>query len=107
MAVLRSLHWLPIEDRISFKVLIITFKAIHGAAPEYLSNLISVWKVCRYSLWLNAGILVELLSARLKETLGDIHQMLLDFGISGLWILETGHLVLKIYVKDVFISLGF
>ena len=30
--VLRSLHWLPIEYRISFKVLIITFKAISGAA---------------------------------------------------------------------------
>ena len=31
-SVLRSLHWLPIECRISFKVLIITFKAIYGAA---------------------------------------------------------------------------
>ena len=30
--VLRSLHWLPIEYRISFKVLIIAFKAIYGAA---------------------------------------------------------------------------
>ena len=31
-SVLRSLHWLPIEYRISFKVLIITFKTIYGAA---------------------------------------------------------------------------
>ena len=29
--VLRCLHWLPIEYRISFKVLIITFKPFFGA----------------------------------------------------------------------------
>ena len=63
--VLRSLPWLPIEYRISFKVLIITFKAIHGATPEYLSNLIS--KMCTYSLRSNAGIPLELPSTRLRK----------------------------------------
>ena len=38
--VLKSLHWLPVEKRITFKMLVITFKALHGLAPEYLSELL-------------------------------------------------------------------
>ena len=71
MTVFCSPHWLPIKYCISFKVLIITFKAIHGAAPEYLSHLISVREMCKYSLRSNAGILLEQPSARLKKTLGE------------------------------------
>ena len=40
--VLRDLHWLPVPQRIEYKVLMITFKAIHGLAPVYLRDLISV-----------------------------------------------------------------
>ena len=40
--VLYSLHWLPVQFRIDFKILIITFKAIHGHAPEYICNLIRI-----------------------------------------------------------------
>ncbi len=39
--VLRSLHWLPVECRVDFKVLLITFKALHGKAPKYLSDLLT------------------------------------------------------------------
>ena len=39
--VLVTLHWLPVEQRIIFKILVITFKIIHGLAPENLANLIS------------------------------------------------------------------
>ena len=38
--VLRSLHWLPISSRIVFKILLLTFKAINGNAPSYLSALL-------------------------------------------------------------------
>ena len=38
--ILRSLHWLPVNARINFKILIVTFKILHGNAPEYLCNLI-------------------------------------------------------------------
>ncbi len=34
-------HWLPVECRIDFKVLLITFKALHGKAPKYLSDLLT------------------------------------------------------------------
>ena len=33
--VLNNLHWLPVNYRIQFKILTITFKAIHGMAPSY------------------------------------------------------------------------
>ena len=28
-----QLHWLPIEQRMQFKILLLTYKAFHGAAP--------------------------------------------------------------------------
>ena len=37
---LRGLHWLPVKARIEFKILLITFKAIHGLAPKYLCDLL-------------------------------------------------------------------
>jgi hypothetical protein len=40
--VLIDLHWLPIVFRIKFKILLLTFKCIHGLAPSYLSELINV-----------------------------------------------------------------
>ncbi len=39
--ILFTLHWLPVECRIDFKVLLLTFKALQGKAPIYLSNLLS------------------------------------------------------------------
>ena len=33
-------HWLPVESRIIFKLLLITFKIIHGLCPAYLSSLL-------------------------------------------------------------------
>ena len=47
--IMRDLHWLPIglpiRVRINFKVLFLTFKALHGLEPQYLQSLISV-KTC-------------------------------------------------------------
>ena len=44
---LARLHWLPIPQRIVYKVILLTFKALHGLAPEYLAELISVYKPTR------------------------------------------------------------
>ena len=35
--VLIDLHWLPVKQRIEFKLLIFVFKSLHGSAPSYLS----------------------------------------------------------------------
>ena len=37
---LKSLHWLPVNLRIEFKILLFTFKILNGLAPEYLSDLL-------------------------------------------------------------------
>ena len=39
--VLRDLHWLRSNDRIIFKILILTHNAFNGSAPEYLCELIT------------------------------------------------------------------
>ncbi len=38
--ILKSLHWLPVRCRIDFKVLLLTYKALHGKAPEYICYLL-------------------------------------------------------------------
>jgi len=35
---INSLHWLPIQQRIIFKLLLYVFKSLHHQAPNYLSN---------------------------------------------------------------------
>lgn len=38
---LKQLHWLPVKDRIKFKTLLLTFKAIHFSEPLYLKSLLN------------------------------------------------------------------
>ena len=38
--ILNSLHWLPVVNRIKFKILLLVFRIKHGFAPTYLSNLL-------------------------------------------------------------------
>ena len=38
--ILHKLHWLPVIKRTRFKVLLLTYKALHGLAPAYFSELI-------------------------------------------------------------------
>ena len=40
--ILKELHSLPVEARIIYKYLIITWKAIHGIAPQYLCELMHI-----------------------------------------------------------------
>jgi hypothetical protein len=39
-SILVSLHWLPVEQRIIFKVLLLTYKSLSGQGPTYLKNLL-------------------------------------------------------------------
>ena len=39
--VLKELHWLPVQQRICFKILLITYKALNGKAPEYVCDMLS------------------------------------------------------------------
>jgi len=40
--VLKSLHWLKIDQRIHFKILAITYKTLYSRNPSYLHNLLQV-----------------------------------------------------------------
>ena len=40
--VLAELHWLPVQERIKYKILLMTFKCIHNLAPGYLSDLLHI-----------------------------------------------------------------
>ena len=37
---LTHLHWLPVEKRILFKLLLLVYKSLHGKGPEYLAELL-------------------------------------------------------------------
>lgn len=62
---LYSLHWLPVEQRITYKLLLLTFKALNGLAPEYICDLLEPYKPCR-SLRSSAQNLLKEPSFRLK-----------------------------------------
>ena len=47
MPLLCILHWLPVPQRIEFKVLIFTYKAVHGDTPKYISDLECPYKFAR------------------------------------------------------------
>jgi hypothetical protein len=41
--VMFSLHWLPVRQRIVYKVLLLTFKALNNLAPTYITDLIKTY----------------------------------------------------------------
>ena len=45
--VLKNLHWLPVKLRITFKILLLTYKILNGQSPSYLTSLISSYKPVR------------------------------------------------------------
>ena len=57
--VLYKLHWLPIEERIVFKILLMTFKCMMGLAPSYLSDLVEKYVPRRNLRSMNGYRLVE------------------------------------------------
>ena len=45
--ILKELHWLPIAVRIEFKILVLVFKAYHGIAPLYITDMITKYEPTR------------------------------------------------------------
>ena len=67
------LHWLPIRQRIAFKILLIVYKALNGQAPCYISELLA-WKANTHSHKLrssNDTLLLTPPTQFTKVTLGD------------------------------------
>ena len=71
--VLRDLHWLPVRQRILFKMLLIVYKALNGLAPSYITELLKV-KSHMHSHNLRSSqdtLLLQIPSHKTKITLGD------------------------------------
>ena len=47
---LKSLHWLPVRQRIEYKIIMLTFKALNDLTPNYVKDLIKRKTTRRYGL---------------------------------------------------------
>ena len=56
--ILKQLHWLPVKQRIEFKILLITFKALKGVAPSYLQCLLQQYVPTRSLRSESANLLI-------------------------------------------------
>ena len=57
--ILRELHWLPVKEKIDFKVSLLTFKALNNMAPAYLKDVLRFQTSDRYKLRSeNSGALI-------------------------------------------------
>ena len=41
--VLKSLHWLPVEQRMQYTIALLGFKCVYGSAPGHLQNLVELY----------------------------------------------------------------
>ena len=57
--VLMRLHWLPVEQRIQYKLLIQVYKALNGLVPEYIADLLQEYVPTRTLRSAGAHLLLE------------------------------------------------
>ena len=70
--ILFSLHWLPVRNRIQFKILLFTYKALNGLAPAYITELLKLKTIPRYNLRSSDDkLLLQHPNIRTLVTLGD------------------------------------
>ena len=63
--ILKSLHWLPVEARVKFKILVTVYKCLNGTAPVYLQNMLTV-EQSPYSLRSSQGVMLKIPRVRTK-----------------------------------------
>ena len=63
--------WLPVKFRIDFKVLLITYKALRGLVPEYITEIIAIRPKSRYNLRSDSELLLQKPKVKSLSTLGD------------------------------------
>ena len=66
---LQQLHWLPVKQRIVFKILTLTFKVLSGECPAYLSDLVNLQQARRTGL--RSGDYKKLFERRCRRQWGD------------------------------------
>jgi hypothetical protein len=63
---LKDLHWLPVKQRIDFKMLTLTYKCLNNLGPSYLTELLLPYKPCR-SLRSSSSLLLQVPKSKLKN----------------------------------------
>ena len=74
---LNFLHWLPIQQRITYKLGLLTFKCIKKAVPKYLQEFITIRKPTQENIWSNnTGPILEIPKLNIKHFLWGHSNML-------------------------------
>jgi len=94
--VLRSLHWLPVRQRVTFKIATIVHKCLNGHAPAYLSNDLQYAGQRQPGMRFASKALLEV--PRSRTAIGDR-----SFSIAGPRVWDT----LPVSVRDINLSLRF
>ncbi len=82
--ILQSSARLPIKFRISYKILLLAYKALNDLAPAYLTNLLSRYNPTRSLRSQNSGLLVVPRIAKSTKEGELFHIWLLNYGIAFL-----------------------
>src|SRR6218665_598879 len=65
------LHWLPVPLRVEFKICLLVYKSLHGAAPGYLRDYCKETHSSASGLRLRSTDKCDLLVRRMKTRFGD------------------------------------
>ena len=66
-----KLHWLPVKLIIKYKILLMTYKAIHGLSPDRIQSLVQVKKKSLYNLRSNYELLLGPPTFKSNKTAGN------------------------------------
>jgi len=70
-SLLRERHWLPVKQRITFKMPVMTYKCVHGTTAKYLADYIRPPSSATADLHLRLTSSSRLFVPRLKTAAGD------------------------------------
>src|SRR6218665_4017038 len=65
------LHWLPVPLRVEFKICLLVYKSLHGAAPGYLRDYCKETHLSALGLRLRSTDKCDLFVRRMKTRFGD------------------------------------
>ncbi len=70
---LTRLHWLPVKQRVNFKVLVLMYQCVNNSAPAYLSELISMYNTpdCIKRNLRSSKDITRLTIPKTKRSVGD------------------------------------
>jgi hypothetical protein len=55
---MKQLHWLPISQRIIYKIVLITYKSLNSSAPHYINNMLKPYTPSANLRSLSKGLLI-------------------------------------------------